>query len=229
MKGFFNLFAHGLFKWARYAFAPFMLLLLASLILLGPEMWPVQINNTLDTLLEQGTEQAAIDKNIQQTFGLLDEIIILAYHDAELFTAPNLHLIKQVTDEIEAVEGVSNCFSIANTPYFRKYEKDGESVVESAPLLDKIPEDAAALARLKSEATDNNLFRLTAILQHLTLFCAPGSTRSPKKRLSARSALISTGMLKRFPENSILPECMCSWKPPAFRCNVMSRSFRSFR
>ena len=159
MTGFFNPFAHWLFKWAKYAFAPFMLLLLASLLLLGPEMWPIQINNTLDTLLEQGTKQAAIDKSIQQTFGLLDEIIILAYHDSELFTAPNLRLIKQMTEQIEAVEGVSNCFSIANTPYFRKYEKDGESVVESAPLLDKIPEDTEALARLKVAATDNKLFR----------------------------------------------------------------------
>ncbi|EKD83535.1 MAG: hypothetical protein ACD_39C00613G0001, partial [uncultured bacterium] len=148
-----------LIKWAKYAFAPFMFLLLLSFPLLGPEMWPIQINNTLDTLLEQGTEQAAIDKGIQQTFGLLDEIIILAYHDSELFTSPNLRLVKQLTDQIEDVEGVKNCFSIANTPFFRNYEKDGESVVESAPLLDKIPEDVEGLAHLKAEAAGNKLFR----------------------------------------------------------------------
>ncbi|MBU1109326.1 MAG: MMPL family transporter [Candidatus Riflebacteria bacterium] len=154
-----NAFAVMLVKRAKYVFAPFMIVLLLSFLLIGPEMWPIQINNTLDTLLEQGTEQAAIDKSIQQTFGLLDEIVILAYHDSELFTPPNLRLIKEMTDQIETVEGVKNCFSIANTPFFRNYEKNGESVVESAPLLDKIPEDAEALARLKAEATNNKLFR----------------------------------------------------------------------
>ncbi|PKL45197.1 MAG: hypothetical protein CVV41_03655 [Candidatus Riflebacteria bacterium HGW-Riflebacteria-1] len=159
MKRLISALAHLLVKWARYAFAPFMLLLILSFLLLGPQMWPIQINNTLDTLLEQGTEQAAIDKSIQQTFGLLDEIIILAYHDQNLFTVPNLQLVKELTSQIEQVEGVKNCFSIANTPFFRNYEKDGESIIESAPLLDTIPEDAAGLAKLKTEATTNTLFR----------------------------------------------------------------------
>ncbi|PKL47233.1 MAG: hypothetical protein CVV42_13780 [Candidatus Riflebacteria bacterium HGW-Riflebacteria-2] len=159
MKKAISLLAHLLVKWARYAFAPFMLLLLLSFLVLGPQMWPIQINNTLDTLLEQGTEQAAIDKSIQQTFGLLDEIIILAYHDVNLFSVANLHLIKQMTEKIEEVEGVKNCFSLANTPFFRNYEQDGESIVESAPLLDSIPEDSAGLARLKTEAIENKLFR----------------------------------------------------------------------
>ncbi|HAE37975.1 MAG TPA: hypothetical protein DCG57_04950, partial [Candidatus Riflebacteria bacterium] len=135
MKKLIGALAHLLVKWARYAFAPFMILLFISFIWLGPQMWPIQINNTLDTLLEQGTEQAAIDHSMQQDFGLLDEIMILAYHDPDLFNAPNLHLVKKLTDQIEQVEGVKNCFSIANTPFFRNYERDGESVVESAPLL----------------------------------------------------------------------------------------------
>lgn len=159
MKKAISVLAHLLVKWAKYAFAPFMIMLLLSFLLLGPQMWPIQINNTLDTLLEQGTEQAAIDKSIQQTFGLLDEIIILAYHDPDLFSLSGLNLIKQMTEKIEEVEGVKNCFSLANTPFFRNYERDGESIVESAPLLDTVPTDAAGLARLKQEAIENKLFR----------------------------------------------------------------------
>ena len=152
-------FARLIVGWAPRLFGLSVIVLLASFPLLGPRLWPVQINNTLDTLLEQHTPQAAVDRNIQKDFGSLDEIIILVYRDEDLFTEPNLKLVATLTKAIERVDGVKNCFSLANTPFFRNRLEDGESILEVAPLLDEIPTSAEGLEQHRLDAVGNTLYR----------------------------------------------------------------------
>lgn len=132
-----------------------MLLLFATV---GPAVFPLKINNTLATLLEQGTEQEKTDLSIKKVFGDLDEISILVYHHPDLFTAGNLALIKDLTEKISAIPGIRNCFSLSSTPFFSNTIENGETTIHSDPLLHVIPQDAAALARLKRDAVGNRLF-----------------------------------------------------------------------
>lgn len=123
-----------------------------------PRLFPLKINNTLATLLETGTAQEEIDRSMKKVFGDLDEITILAYNAPDLFTAPNLNLIRETTGRISAMTGVRNCFSLASTPYFRNVEENGELTLHTEPLLQSIPSDTVALANLQADALRNRLY-----------------------------------------------------------------------
>jgi len=124
----------------------------------GPHIFPLKINNTLATLLEQDTPQEKIDNEIKKVFGDLDEVSILAYTSSKLFNYQNLALIKEMTAKISAIDGVRDCFSLSSTPFFRNVLEDGLSTIYSAPLLDSIPQSPEALERLKADALGNKLF-----------------------------------------------------------------------
>lgn len=153
-----GIIANHLVSLSQYLFWPLLVIVITSLVIAGPRIWPLQINNTLDTLLEQGTEQQAIDRSIQETFGSLDEIIILAYHDKNLFSYDNLRLIEKLTDDIESLPEVDNCFSLSNTPYFDNYEEDGDVVISMDPLLHNLKDDPTHLETIKNNAVSNDLF-----------------------------------------------------------------------
>ncbi|MBF0410193.1 MAG: MMPL family transporter [Candidatus Riflebacteria bacterium] len=124
-----------------------------------PSLYPIKVNNTLATLLEQGTAQEEKDKIIKKTFGDIDEISILVYHAENLFTVENLNIIVEITDRILDVKGVKNCFSLSSTPFFKNVPENGELTLYTEPLLKKIPKSESELSRLKQDAVENRLFR----------------------------------------------------------------------
>ncbi|MFZ2955744.1 MAG: MMPL family transporter [Candidatus Ozemobacteraceae bacterium] len=124
----------------------------------GPALLPLRVNNTLATLLEVDTPEERTDKEIKKVFGDLDEIMILAYHDTELFTEKNLHLLVETTELISKVPGVRNCFSLSSTPFFKNAIEGGESVLHCDPLIKVASFTANDCARLKTDAINNKLF-----------------------------------------------------------------------
>ncbi|MBF0546133.1 MAG: MMPL family transporter [Candidatus Riflebacteria bacterium] len=124
----------------------------------GPALLPLRVNNTLATLLEVDTPEEHIDKEIKKVFGDLDEIMILAYHDAELFTPDNLRLIVEVTDKISNVPGVRNCFSLSSTPYFKNTKENGESVIHCDPLVKIASYTESDCQKIRTDALKNKLF-----------------------------------------------------------------------
>ncbi|HOT29281.1 MAG TPA: MMPL family transporter [Candidatus Ozemobacteraceae bacterium] len=124
----------------------------------GPALLPLRVNNTLATLLEKDTPEERTDQAIKKTFGDLDEIMILAYHDRELFTPANLRLIVETTERISRVPGVRNCFSLSSTPFFRNTMENGELVLHCAPLVENASYTASECQRLKADAVNNRLF-----------------------------------------------------------------------
>lgn len=134
------------------------LVLAATFLVVGPAVFPLKINNTLATLLEENTPQEKIDRSIKETFGDLDEITILVYHHPDLFSRVNLVLIREITEKLSAIDGIRNCFSLSSTPFFRNRKEDGQSIIETAPLLGTLPETPEGLARLKQDALGNRLF-----------------------------------------------------------------------
>jgi hypothetical protein len=141
----------------RY-FPAIALVLILVFALFGPRVFPIQVNNTLATLLEQGTPQETIDLALKKTFGDLDEVSILAYHDEDLFSEENLRLIASMTDQIAALEGVRNCFSLSSTPFFRNVQEDGVLVLRTDPLIKGIPGSRSERMKLKADAVGNQLF-----------------------------------------------------------------------
>lgn len=140
-------------------FFPLVWLALAAVFLIvGPAVFPLKINNTLSTLLEENTPQERTDRSIKETFGDLDEITILVYHHPDLFSRENLLLIRDVTKKISDIRGIRNCFSLSSTPFFRNRKENSQSIIESAPLLETLPATAEGLARLKQDALGNRLF-----------------------------------------------------------------------
>lgn len=165
---------------------------LAALILLFafglPHLFPIRIDNTLDTLLEQGTEQERIDREIKASFGELDEILILAYHAPDgLFREPTLRLLRDADARLRAVPGVRDIFSLASTPYFENRTVEGELVLFTSPLLDEIPSDEPGLRALEAKARGNGLYRRNILSADgataaFNIVLAPGLAPAEKER-----------------------------------------------
>lgn len=137
---------------------PIGVVLVFVFLVFGPALLPLRINNTLATLLEEGTPEEALDRSVKQVFGDLDEIMILVYSHPDLFTPDNLAVVKAMTDRVAAIEGVRDCFSLATTPFFRNVPEGGEMVLHTAPLLEVIPTGTVALRQLRRDALENRLF-----------------------------------------------------------------------
>ncbi len=137
---------------------PIGLALVFLFLVFGPGLLPMRINNTLATLLEEGTAEEATDRAIKATFGDLDEVVILVYHHADLFSPGHLAVVKELTAKIAAIDGVRDVFSLASTPFFRTVRDGDDPVLHTAPLLETIPTAPAALARLRDDALGNRLF-----------------------------------------------------------------------
>ncbi len=123
-----------------------------------PHVLPLRIDNTLDTLLEQGTVDERVDREIKASFGDLDEVLILVYHDPALFSARGAALVRDVTRRLERIDGVRDVFSLASVPHFGNRTVEGELVLHTAPLLAEPPTAEAELAALAAKATGNALF-----------------------------------------------------------------------
>ncbi|MBF0500417.1 MAG: MMPL family transporter [Candidatus Riflebacteria bacterium] len=153
-----ELLAHWLLWLSDRIFVFLACVLAVIFVWVGPSLYPLKINNTLATLLEVDTPQEKTDLEIKKVFGDLDEIIILAYHDDELFTEKNLQAIIGTTDRIERIKGIRNCFSLSSTPYFKNVMENGELALHTDPLLTVIPTGTAELVALKRDAVNNFLF-----------------------------------------------------------------------
>ena len=149
----------GFLLWlSERAFRPLAVAFFVTFLWFGPALYPLKVNNTLATLLEVGTPQEQTDLQIKSDFGDLDEIMILAYHDAEPFTLSNARLISGITEKIARISGVRDCFSLSSTPFFKTVTEGGEPVLRCDPLLKKIPATATECAAIKLDALKNKLF-----------------------------------------------------------------------
>lgn len=157
-----------------------------------PRVFPISIDNTLETLLERGTAQEAVDREIKAVFGDLDEMLILAYHDGRgLFTGENLALVRRATERLAALPDVRDVFSLASTPFFENRTEEGESVLRTEPLLASVPDDPAALAALRAKAVGNRLFARNIVSPDgntaaFNLVFAPGLSPFAKERVVKR-------------------------------------------
>ena len=83
-----------------------------------------------------------------------DEFFVIAIKKDPLFTRENLELLKQITNDIEEINGVREVKSLANVN--DTIGEDDFFMVR--PFLEDIPEEADDLNKLKQSALDNPLY-----------------------------------------------------------------------
>jgi hypothetical protein len=90
---------------------------------------------------------------MQEVFGN-DEFFIIAFQKENLFTPENLHLLKNLTEDLAGIKGIRDIKSLANV-----IDTIGEQdffYVEK--FLQTIPEDTEALEALRQRAVENPLY-----------------------------------------------------------------------
>lgn len=138
---------------------PGIVLLLVGLLSLGlgAQLWDfsagaprIRVETAVNRILPDEDEDRRVYDRFRAHFGN-DEIILIALVADEIFTFENLRRIQRMTERFEDVEGIRRVVSLSNTPDIRA--KDGDVVIE--PMLNTMPEDAAALAALKTHMLAN--------------------------------------------------------------------------
>jgi predicted RND superfamily exporter protein len=106
---------------------------------------------TIDTSLEswflEDHETVVTYKQFRKQFGE-DEFIVLAIEAENVFTAPVLGLVKQVTGLAEEIHHVKRVTSLANVDVLRKLGRG----VRSEPLMKELPDSPEQAIRLQEEA-----------------------------------------------------------------------------
>jgi len=132
------------------------LCLILSLLLAVPFMAQlprVQTVDNVDYFTVKGDPDVAFYETIKDTFGD-DEFFVIAFSSPDIFTAPVLRMITDITGELEALPEVRKVQSLSNVDYVH----GEEDYFEVRPFLEDIPDNAAGLATLRKQALDNKLY-----------------------------------------------------------------------
>jgi predicted RND superfamily exporter protein/CRP-like cAMP-binding protein len=131
----------------------------------------VMMDPSVDRLLPAGGRDREVYEHARKLFGS-DEAVVVALGTEDVFTPSMLERIVRLTRELEALEGVQRVLSLATALNIHNAEGD----LRIAPFLDSIPQDAAALERLRAQATRSSIYggelvstdgRTTALLVYL--------------------------------------------------------------
>jgi predicted RND superfamily exporter protein len=123
----------------------------------------------------------------RQLFGA-EEPFVVALGAEDVFAPDVLRRIAALTEQLEALDDIHHVVSLARAPDIQS--RDGD--LELRPLLDVVPEDAAARAALRARTLDNPLYRgalVAADGRTAALFAYP-------ERLSSRD-LLESGVADR--------------------------------
>ncbi len=139
--------------WSIHRPAAAAILFAAITLALGWQLPRLEIDASNEGLMLERDPARHYYDQVKATFGSDELTVVLVKGD--IFTAPALGLIQRLSDDLERVEGVTRVDSLATVDSISG-TADG---MEIAPLLrDGIPDDPAALARLKAKALANPIF-----------------------------------------------------------------------
>ncbi len=139
--------------WSIHRPAAAAILFAAITLALGWQLPRLEIDASNEGLMLERDPARHYYDQVKATFGSDELTVVLVKGD--IFTAPALGLIQRLSDDLDRVEGVTRVDSLATVDSISG-TADG---MEIAPLLrDGIPDDPAALARLKAKALANPIF-----------------------------------------------------------------------
>lgn len=134
----------------RWYFLVLCLLLFAGLGALAPF---VEQAHNVDYFVLQDDPSYQYYQRFKKIFGN-DEFFVIAYQQEDLFSAHNLQVLKEITQQIEDLGNVRRVLSLANVDDIVGSEED----FTVRPFLEEIPNDPEQLADLRREAVANPLY-----------------------------------------------------------------------
>lgn len=133
-----------------------LLCLVLALLVAAPflAMLPfVQTVDNVDYFTVEDDPDVAFYDSIKETFGD-DEFFVIAFTSPELFSAPILRMVTEITKELETVQEVREVQSLSSVDFI----EGSEEFFEVRPFLERIPDDGAGLALLEKQALENRLY-----------------------------------------------------------------------
>jgi predicted RND superfamily exporter protein len=128
-----------------------------ALVRFHPPGLRLEIDPSTERLLPAGDPATAVYRRAVRDFGD-DQLYAIAMEtEGGVFRAENLAALRRVGDAVSRLEGVRSVRSLLRVPAFR-YDREAETL-EIQPFLEEIPEDPAALARLRERALADPTWR----------------------------------------------------------------------
>lgn len=166
-------FARAVIRWRFVVFAVVLAITAASACFI----FDLQADDDVMQFLPQNDPDVVLFRRVNARFGGLD-VAIVGLEAPDLFTAEKLHAVRNLTREIEAIDGVFDVLSFTEVPDPRP--SPFGLVVE--PLVDVVPEDAQGLEELKQRvlANENAVGNLVAENGDAAMIlCFLGGARPP--------------------------------------------------
>ena len=134
----------------RWVFLIFSSLIAVALIAFNPF---VKIIDNVDYFTVEDSQDAKFYDDLKEIFGS-DEFFVIAFEADDLFSADNLNMLKEITDELEMVEEIRDVTSLTNVD-----DTIGEKdYFEVRRFIEEIPETQNELNILKDNAIKNHLY-----------------------------------------------------------------------
>lgn len=133
-----------------------VLFLVASLIFALPFIAFAPFVKTVDNVdyfTLEGNPDVAFYDQFKEIFGN-DEFFVIAFEDEDIFTPENLGLIRDVTEELEDLEGIRDVISLSNVDDIL----GNADYFEVRKFLEVIPGSKDEMERLKRRAVNNPLY-----------------------------------------------------------------------
>ncbi len=134
----------------KYIVLILTLLIAIPFVLLTPKIKTV---NNLDYFRIKNDPDILFHERLKAVFGN-DEFLIIAFKKDALFTAKNLDLLKRITDDLGAIDGVLEIKSLSNVDDIIGQEEF--FIVRK--FLETIPDDPKSLEKYKKRAVGNPLY-----------------------------------------------------------------------
>jgi predicted RND superfamily exporter protein len=164
---------------------------MTSALLFGVFFWSflprVSLRPDVDDFIADKDPSFILREHLRSLFPN-NEFIVIAFQNDDLFTTENLKVLRQLTEDLEGLEGAKDVKSLANITDMVG-ENDTFSV---APFLESIPSDPVELAALHRRAVENPLFVNSLISQDGRTTGIVVFTRTDKNSSLQRSELIRT-------------------------------------
>ncbi len=112
-----------------------------------------RIDSSVATLVDPMDPAVRYYEEVREIFGS-DEIDMVAVVADDVFTPRTLAKIKDLSERLQAIDGVAHVASLATE---RNLRATAEGDIDNSPLMEAVPSDPASIARLRAAVYDNPL------------------------------------------------------------------------
>ena len=150
-----------------------LLLLLLCIAALGYQARYLEIDASAETLLLEDDKDLAFTRKVNQRYGNQDFLVLTFTPKAELLADSTLNTLKELSNDLQALNRVESVLTILNVPLLESPPKPVKELLEDVPTLSSpgIDKELARKEFLNSPIYSDNLvspdFKTTALLVNL--------------------------------------------------------------